>query len=131
MRFILLCSLLALPFLALAQKDSIVEVNGIVLAKDSLKPMAAVSIVIRGTKRGTVTNEKGGFGIVALVGQEIDVTNVGYLPQHFLVEASDNKAHLILLEQDTTYLQSLTILKRPSKEDFTHDFVTSKFTDKA
>jgi hypothetical protein len=130
MRFILLYSLLALPFLSVAQKDSIVEVNGIVLSKDSLRPMPAVSVVISGTRRGTVTNEKGGFGIVALVGQEIEVTNVGYVPQRFTVEAGDSKAHLILLQMDTTYMASLDILTRPSKEQFTHDFVTSGFTDK-
>lgn len=131
MRFILLCSLLSLPFLVQAQTDTIVEVNGIVLSKDSLRPMPAVSVVIKGTKRGTVTNEKGGFGIVALVGQEIEVTNVGYLPQQFVVASGDNKAHLILLQQDTSYMESMTILNRPSKEQFTHDFVTSKFTDQA
>ncbi|HTJ14258.1 MAG TPA: carboxypeptidase-like regulatory domain-containing protein [Dinghuibacter sp.] len=130
MRFILLCSLLTLPFLVRAQQDSIVEVNGIVLSKDSLRPMAAVSIVIRGTKRGTITNEKGGFGVVALVGQEIDVTNVGYLAQHFTVESGDNKAHVIILQQDTAYLESLSITNRPSKEQFSHDFVTSAFRDK-
>lgn len=129
MRLLLLCLLLTAPVLTWAQQDSLVEVNGIVLAKDSLKPLPSVSIVIRGTGRGTISNERGAFGMVALLGQELEITSVGYKPQHFSVTPSDH-AHVIILEADTTYMATALIRARVSKEQFQRDFLGSHFEDK-
>lgn len=130
MRCVLLCLLLTAPCLTWAQSDSVVEVNGIVLSKDSLKALPAASIVILGTKRGTISNERGGFGIVALPGQEIEISTVGYKPQRFQVTTGDNRAHVVILEMDTAYMETATILSHPSREQFGRDFLSAQFVDK-
>jgi hypothetical protein len=130
MRCFILCFLLTAPCLTWAQSDSVVEVNGIVLAKDSLKPLPSVSIVIRGTNRGTISNDRGVFGIVALLGQEIEITSVGYKPQRIQVIARDDRAHVVIMEMDTTYLETAMIRSRPSRDQFTRDFVNAKVADK-
>ena len=53
-------------------KDSVVQLFGIVMTADSLKGIEAVSITIRGSHRGTITNNQGVFSIVVLKGDVID-----------------------------------------------------------
>ncbi|WP_133993834.1 carboxypeptidase-like regulatory domain-containing protein [Dinghuibacter silviterrae] len=130
MRSLLLCLLLTVPMFTWAQHDSLVEVNGIVLSKDSLKPLPAVSIVIKGTGRGTITSDRGSFGIVALLGQEIELTSVGYKPQHIIVNNGSDHAHVVIMETDTAYIATAFIRAHPSKDQFARDFVNAHFEDK-
>src|SRR5215207_2267992 len=62
-------------------KDSVVQLYGVVMTADSLKGIPAVSITIKGTPRGTVTNDQGVFSIVALKGDQVEFTSVGYKPK--------------------------------------------------
>ena len=47
-------------------KDSVVQLYGVVMTADSLQGIPAVSVTIKGTTRGTITNHQGVFSIVAL-----------------------------------------------------------------
>ena len=134
MRFTLL--LLLLPALARAQtfQDSIVQCNGIVLSKDSLKALPSVSIEIEGTRRGTVTNERGIYGIIALLGQDLVISSVGYKPQRIRVteEMREHpKALVTILEIDTVQIATSQIRIVPSNHQFNHDFVTTNVSDPA
>src|SRR5689334_19225131 len=62
-------------------KDSVVQLYGIVMTADSLVGIPAVSVSIKGTTRGTVTNNQGVFSIVALKGDVIEFTHVSYKPK--------------------------------------------------
>src|SRR5512139_2750488 len=66
-------------------KDSVVQLFGIVMTADSLKGIEAVSITIRGSHRGTITNSQGVFSIVVLKGNVIDFTHVQYKPKTITV----------------------------------------------
>ncbi|MEY3151799.1 MAG: hypothetical protein RLZZ333_396 [Bacteroidota bacterium] len=64
--FFLLCLFLGLlPSAARAQfetfRDSVVQLYGVVMTADSLRGLPAVSIVVKGTGRGTLTNTQGVF----------------------------------------------------------------------
>src|SRR6476661_912911 len=59
-------------------KDSVVQLYGIVMTADSLVGIPAVSITIKGSGRGTITNDQGVFSIVVLKGDEIEFTHVSY-----------------------------------------------------
>src|SRR5882724_432900 len=78
--FILLVS--ALTYKSQAQfetiKDSVVELYGLVMTADSLKGIPAVSIVVKGSGRGTITNDQGVFSIVVLKGQFVEFSSIGY-----------------------------------------------------
>jgi hypothetical protein len=115
-------------------QDSIVQVAGIILSKDSLRALPGVSVVVLGTRRGTQTNERGAFGIVALLGQEIEFTSVGYKTQHLLVTSdlqNSQKAFVQIMEVDTQYLASQVIKAYPSKAQFERSFATTKVSDDA
>src|SRR3954463_3867060 len=62
-------------------QDSVVQLYGVVMTADSLRALPAVSVVVLGTHRGTMTNDQGVFSIAVLKGDKIEFTSVGFKPQ--------------------------------------------------
>jgi TonB-linked SusC/RagA family outer membrane protein len=65
---------------AAAQEGS---VGGVVVAAESMRPLADVSVIVEGTGRGTYTNQSGRFLIPGLTGAELTLTVslIGYRAQ--------------------------------------------------
>jgi hypothetical protein len=113
-------------------KDSVVQLFGIVMTADSLQGIEAVSVTIRGSHRGTVTNSQGVFSIVVLKGDVIDFTHVQYKPKTITIkkDLEGNQYSVVqLMVEDTVYLPATIIKPRPSPEQFARDFVNSKVPD--
>lgn len=113
-------------------KDSVVQLFGIVMTADSLRGIEAVSITIRGSQRGTITNSQGVFSIVVLKGDVIDFTHVQYKPKTVTVPKNleGNQYSVVqLMVEDTVYLPATIIRPRPSAEQFARDFVNAKVPD--
>jgi hypothetical protein len=113
-------------------KDSVVQLFGIVMTADSLQGIEAVSVTIRGSNRGTVTNRQGVFSIVVLKGDVVDFTHVQYKPKTVTIPKNiDGNQYSIvqLLVEDTVYLPATIIKPRPSPEQFARDFVNTKVPD--
>lgn len=113
-------------------KDSVVQLFGIVMTADSLQGIEAVSVTIRGSNRGTVTNSQGVFSIVVLKGDVVDFTHVQYKPKTVTIPKNieGNQYSIVqLLIEDTVYLPATIIKPRPSPEQFARDFVNSKVPD--
>jgi hypothetical protein len=128
--------ILMLPITAFAQfetfKDSVVQLYGVVMTADSLKGLPAVSIVIKGQNRGTITNDNGVFSIVVLKGDQVEFSSIGFKSK--LVEIphdlKDNQYSLIqLMVTDTVYLPATIIKPRVSKEQFERDFLKTQVSD--
>jgi len=131
-----LISYCLLPVAAEAQfetfKDSVVQLYGVVMTADSLTGIPAVSVVVRGQNRGTITNDQGVFSIVVLKGDEIEFSSIGYKPKLVAIPRNleGNQQSIIqLLVQDTIYLPATIIKRRPSREEFERDFVNAKISD--
>ena len=110
-------------------KDSVVQLFGIVMTADSLKGIEAVSVTIRGSNRGTITNSQGVFSIVVLKGDVIDFTHVQYKPKTVTIPKNlDGNQYSIvqLMVEDTVYLPATIIRPRPTPEQFARDFVNTK-----
>jgi len=102
------------------------------MTADSLKGIPAVSVVVKGQNRGTITNDQGVFSIVVLKGDIVEFTSIGYKPK--LVEIPKNMegnqySVLQLLVNDTQYLPVTVIKPRPTREQFERDFVNTKIPD--
>ena len=126
----------AIPVTAKAQfesfKDSVVQLYGVVMTADSLKGIPAVSIIVRGQNRGTITNDQGVFSIVVLKGDEIEFTSIGYKPKLVSIPKNlegNQQSMIQLMVQDTIYLPATIIKKRPTREQFERDFVNAKIPD--
>jgi hypothetical protein len=137
LRYILIFLLFS-PVAARAQfesfKDSVVQLYGVVMTADSLKGIPAVSIVVKGQNRGTMTSETGVFSIVVLKGDQVEFSSVGFKPK--IVEIPKNlegNQHSIiqLMVNDTVFLPATIIKPRISRQQFDRDFVNAKVPDDA
>ncbi len=127
---------IATPFIANAQfeklKDSVVQLYGVVMTADSLQGIPAVSIVVRGQNRGTMTNDQGVFSIVVLKGDQIEFSSIGYKPKLVDIprDIEGNQYSMIqLMVTDTVYLPATIIRPRPTREQFERDFVNTDIPD--
>jgi hypothetical protein len=136
---ILLYSILALilfPRKAEAQfetsRDSVVQLYGVIMTADSLIGIPAVSVMIKGQNRGTISNNQGVFSIVALKGDQIEFTHVSYKSKTILVPRNleGNQYSIVqLMVADTVYLPATIIRPRPTPEQFARDFANMKVPD--
>jgi hypothetical protein len=113
-------------------KDSVVQLYGIVMTADSLKGIPAVSITIKGSNRGTITNNEGVFSIVVLKGDVIDFSHVSFKPKTITIPRNiqGNQYSVVqLMVEDTTYLPVTIIKPRPTAAQFERDFVNTKVPD--
>ena len=113
-------------------KDSVVQLYGIVMTADSLVGIPAVSVSIKGTSRGTITNNQGVFSIVALKGDVVEFTHVSFKPKTIVIptDIAGNQYNMVqLMVEDTFYLPATVIKPRPTPEQFARDFVNSKVPD--
>jgi len=113
-------------------KDSVVQLYGIVMTADSLVGIPAVSVTIKGSNRGTITNNQGVFSIVVLKGDVIEFTHVSYKPKVVTIPKNlEGNQHSIvqLMVEDTAYLPVTIIRPHPTPEQFERDFVKTKVPD--
>lgn len=90
-----------------APKD--ITIRGSVLAADNRDPLPGVSVVVRGTTRGTTTDGNGAFEIQVPDAQSVLVFSfVGYLSQEIAVE---NRSRLeVLLKADIKALEEVVVV---------------------
>ena len=109
-----------------------VQLYGIVMTADSLKGIPAVSVMVKGQNRGTITNNQGVFSIVVMKGDEVEFSHVSYKPKttHIpnILEGSQYSVVQLMVE-DTVYLPATIIKPRPTPEQFARDFVNTKIPD--
>lgn len=113
-------------------KDSVVQLYGIVMTADSLEGIPAVSIMVRGQNRGTITNNQGVFSIAVLKGDIVDFTHVSYKSKTVTIPRNleGNQYSIVqLMVADTVYLPATIIKPRPSPAQFARDFVNMKVPD--
>lgn len=125
-----------MPFCAKAQfeqvKDSVVQLYGVVMSADSLRALPGVSIVIKGSHRGTMTNDDGVFSIVVLKNDQIEFTSVGFKPKAIKIPStleSNQYSVIQLMITDTAYLPATILKPRPTRAQFERDFVNARFPD--
>ncbi len=125
-----------LPKTAKAQfetsRDSVVQLYGVVMTADSLVGVPAVSVMVKGQNRGTITNSQGVFSIVVLKGDQIEFTHVTYKPKTITIPRNleGNQYSVVqLMVVDTVYLPATIIKPRPTAEQFARDFVNTKVPD--
>ncbi|HAL95242.1 MAG TPA: hypothetical protein DCP55_04660 [Chitinophagaceae bacterium] len=129
-------TLLLSPLLAHAQfestRDSVVQLYGVVMTADSLVGIPAVSIMVKGQNRGTLSNNQGVFSIVVLKGDEVEFTHVSYLAKKVKIprDLVGNQYGIVqLMVADTVYLPATVLKPRPTPEQFARDFANVSIPD--
>lgn len=132
----LILLLFFIPAISRAQfenlRDSVVQLYGVVMTADSLVGIPAVSIVVKGQNRGTITNNQGVFSIVVLKGDVVEFTHVSYKPKVVAIPKNleGNQYSVVqLMIADTVYLPATIIRPRPTAAQFARDFANTKVDD--
>ena len=102
------------------------------MTADSLVGIPAVSIVVKGQNRGTITNNEGVFSIVVLKGDEVEFTHVSYQTKTVTIPRNlvGNQYSVVqLMVADTVYLPATILKPRPTAEQFARDFVNVPVPD--
>ncbi len=133
-RFICICLLLSGSFLAYSQKnyEGLVQFSGVVVTGDSLRPIPFVSIVIKKTYRGTISDYNGFFSFVAQVNDTIEFSALGYKKSTYVIPDTlntDRYSLIKMLSRDTILLQETVIYPWPTKDQFRQAFLNLKVPD--
>lgn len=102
MMILLICNLSSVTW-AQAQ----IPVSGLI-TDSSGEPLIGVSILVKGTANGTVTDLDGKFDLDARKGDFLSVSYVGYISQDIKVEG-DKLIHIIM-EEDTKRLEEVVVV---------------------
>jgi len=107
-------------------ENKLIQYSGMVVSADSLYPVPYTSILIRGTKHGTISDYYGFFSFVAQENDVIEFVALGFKSASFVIPDSldDNKYSMIqVMNPDTYLLKEALILPWPTKEQFKQAFL--------
>ncbi|MCF8423709.1 MAG: carboxypeptidase-like regulatory domain-containing protein [Bacteroidia bacterium] len=103
-----------------AASENYIQISGVVL-DDSLQPLPFVSIMLKGTRSGTVSDFYGFFTIVARPGDEMQFFSINHKNKVYnLSDTLTGKHYSIIqiLTKDTIQLPEVSVFPWPSKEQF-------------
>ncbi len=104
-RFIMILLVCHLSNATWAQVQS--NVKGLV-TDSSGEPLIGVSILVKSTNNGTVSDLDGKFTVMAKTGDILRISYVGYISQE--IKAEENKQLRIIMEEDTKKLEEVVIV---------------------
>lgn len=90
-----------------AERDPAKTVTGKV-TNETGEALSGVSILVKGTARGTTTNETGSFSISVDVGETLEFTFVGYQP--YSVKITEDNTLTIQLQAETSKLSEIVVV---------------------
>jgi len=135
--FLVFAVVIASSLTIYAQNDTrkAIQFSGKVVTGDTEGNVIAlpyVNIGIRGTSRGTSSSEDGYFSLVALEGDTIAFTRIGFNNVDYVVPdtlSTDFYFYVQIMSEDDYLLPEAVIFPWPSREHFVHEFLAIDITD--
>ncbi len=138
MKIIFCILLLSLGNILLAQNDStkttnnVIQLTGVIVEGDSLKPMPFVHISVKNSRIGTISDYYGFFSFVAHKNDTIVFSSIGYHRNNFIIpDTLPNTSYSIIhvMIKDTFLLETVTIYPWPTREQFKRAFLALRLPD--
>lgn len=110
----------------------LLQISGVVLDQDSLSPIPFVSILVKHTNRGTISDFYGFFSIVVYPGDELEFSSMTHKSRSVkIADTTRSRYHSIIqvLTKDTLDLPIVDVYPWPSREDFKRAFLNLDLTD--
>ena len=107
-------------------KKKLIQLSGVIVESDSLKPLPFTSIIVKGTNHGTVSDYYGFFTIVAQPGDELTFVSIAYKDASYLIPdtlSASNYSIIQVMRKDTFELPEANIYPWPSKDEFKRAFL--------
>lgn len=118
--------------LSAQEDDQLVQFSGVVLNAQNLQPIPYANVFDVTSKRGTYTDEKGFFTIVAAINDTVQFSVIGYNTVDIVIPDTlqDQRYSIVqLMTQDVINLPETVIFPWPSKEHFDIEFLAMNVTD--
>ncbi len=115
-------------------EEFLIQFSGVLLTADSLKAVPYVSVRVKNTNKGTVSNEKGIFSIIAKKRDTILFSSIGYKTETYIVpENLNGQFYSMIKVMSTDTLTFDPVIVRPfvSKELFQHYLVNADLPNDA
>jgi hypothetical protein len=112
--------------------QNLIQFSGVVLDQDSLTPIPFVSILIKGTGRGTICNFQGFFSLIVKPGDELEFHSVSHKYRSYKISDTITQKYyyaIQILTKDTFQLAEIDVYPWPSKEDFKRAFLALDLSD--
>ncbi len=106
--------------------DDLIQFSGVVLTHDSLTPVPFTSVMIKGSRRGTLCDYYGFFSFVAAKGDTIEFSCLGFKKAEYYISdsLSGDRYSLIQVLIPTNYqLSEISIYAFPSRDQFKQAFM--------
>ncbi len=103
-----------------------VQVSGLVLTGDSLKPVPFTNIWVKNTNRGATSDYYGFFSLPVYLDDTLRFSSVGFKDAMFVVPDTLTKARysaIQVMTKDTIYLSETVIYPWPTRSQFRHAFI--------
>jgi hypothetical protein len=108
---------------------NIVQFSGKVVTPDSngdVAPLPYTTIAIKGTSRGAIADYDGFFSIVAIKGESVVFSRLGYTDVEIVIPdtlSSNYYSWIQVMSEDDYWLDQVVIYPWPSKEHFKQEFL--------
>lgn len=115
-----------------ASPAKVVQFSGVVVSAVDGAPLPFTTLLIGSRRQGTIADAGGFFSFVALVGDSVRFSSVGYQPRYVIIPDTihfDAYSMVVPMEQDTVMLMETVIYPWPSKEKFREAFVNLKLPE--
>ena len=116
------------------KKEDVVQFSGVVVTEEGgdIIFLPYTNVAVQGTSRGTITESDGFFSIVAVKGETIVFSRIGYENANLIIPdtlSSDFYSVVQPLTKDTILLPEAVIYPWPSREHFKVEFLAMDVTD--
>ncbi len=112
--------------------EGLVQFSGVVVTGDSLQPVPFVSIIIKNSYRGTISDYNGFFSFVARMRDTIEFSAIGFKTSQYIIPDTlntDRYSLIKIMTTDTILLQETIIYPWPTKDQFRQAFLNLKVPD--
>ena len=109
------------------EKEVPVQFTGVTASDDNRYPIPYVTVLVKGRFAGTVSDSRGFFSFVALAGDTVQFSAIGYRTTYAKIpkDIKDNEYSIVqLMERDTIQLRVVDVYPWPSKRAFREAFVS-------
>ena len=109
----------------------LIQISGIIVSGDSLRPVPFVNIIIKDTYRGVVSDYYGFFSIVAKERDTLEFSSIGFRKAWFIIPdtLSEQRYSLIqVLHGDTITLPEM-VYRFPTLPEFKEAFINLRISD--
>lgn len=112
-----------------------IQFSGKVVGPDEngdVMPLPYTNVAVVGTNRGSISDYDGFFSFVALKGEKVTFTRIGYKDVEFVIPdtlSSNHYSWIQVMSEDEYWIDQVVIYPWPSKEHFKQEFLAIDISD--